>query len=140
MSFQWKDRYNLDIPSIDTQHKKLFEIGARVYDLTVADDNYDHYDEILIIINELLEYTEYHFKYEEELMNKYGYNELSGQQHDHAFYIDKIKSIASKDIDEKQNETLLSLVDFLSQWISSHIVFSDRKYAVYFKENGIEPN
>lgn len=138
MSFQWKDRYNLGIEEIDKQHRKLFDIGVRVYDIATLDDSYDHYDEIMELIDELLAYTEYHFDYEEKLMAKYNYNEYEQQTKDHKFYTDKMKNISSKDIDSDQQKTTLEIVDFLSEWISSHIVFSDRKYASFFKEKGIE--
>lgn len=137
MSFQWKDRYNLGIEEIDKQHKKLFEIGARVYSLATSNDSYDHYDEILGMLNELLEYTEYHFGYEENIMKTYNYVELDQQEKDHVYYVHKIKSIASKDIDADQQKAIVEIVDFLSEWISSHIIFSDRKYAMFFKEKGI---
>jgi len=68
VAFEWKDRYSLNIGEIDKQHKRLFEIGARVYDLAVLNDSYDHYDEIMKTLDELLEYTEYHFRYEENIM------------------------------------------------------------------------
>ncbi|MEG6612338.1 bacteriohemerythrin [Pseudoclostridium thermosuccinogenes] len=137
MAFEWKDRYKLDIEEIDKQHRRLFDIGARVYDLAVLNDSYDHYDEIMQLIGELLDYTEYHFTFEENLLEKYNYGELDKQKQEHEFYVRKIKSISSKDIDEDQKQATLEIVDFLSEWISSHILFSDRKYAVYFKENGI---
>ncbi len=137
MAFEWKDRYNLGIPEIDKQHQKLFEIGARVYDLAMINDDYDHYDEIMELLQELLNYTEYHFRYEEELMSKYQYSDIGQQKDDHNFYVQKIKSISSRDIDSEQQKTTLEIVDFLSQWISSHITFSDRKYAMEFKAKGI---
>jgi len=137
MAFEWKERYNLGIEEIDKQHKRLFEIGAKVYDIAILNNSFDHYDEIMKVLDELLEYTEYHFKYEEELMKKYDYTDYDQQQHDHTFYVNKIKSISSKDVDNNQHKTIMEIVDFLSEWISSHILFSDRSYANYFKEKGI---
>lgn len=137
MAFEWKERYNLHIEEIDKQHKRLFAIGARVYDLAVLDDSYDHYDEIQEMLNELLEYTEYHFNYEENIMKTHNYTGFTQQLHEHRFYINKIKTISNRDIDEDQHQAVLDIVDFLSEWISSHILFEDRKYAAYFEENGI---
>ncbi len=137
MSFQWKDRYALGIPEIDRQHGKLFEIGTKVYDLALLNDSYDHYDEIMGVLQELLDYTEYHFNYEEELMKTHNYDGIEQQHKDHSFYVLKIKSISSKDIDENQQKTTIEIVDFLSDWISSHILLSDRNYATFFKEKGI---
>lgn len=137
MAFEWKDRYSLDIGVIDEQHKRLFEIGARVYDLASSDDSFDRYDEILEMLNQLLEYTEYHFNYEEGIMQTHKYAALGQQTQQHEFYVKRIKGISSRDIDEDQQKAVLDIVDFLSEWISSHILLEDRKYAAYFKENGI---
>ncbi|MCG8540249.1 MAG: bacteriohemerythrin [Clostridia bacterium] len=137
MSFKWKDRYSLGIPTIDSQHKKLFEIGNRAYELAILNDGHDHYDEIMVIVDELLDYTEYHFEYEEALMKKYGYEHLIHQHKEHNFYIDKIKNISEENVDADQQKAILDILDFLSQWISSHILISDRKYADYFKEKGL---
>jgi len=137
VAFEWKDRYSLDIGEIDKQHKRLFEIGARVYDLAVLNDSYDHYDEIMETLNELIEYTEYHFRYEENIMRIHNYAGLNQQLREHEFYVSKIKSISGRDIDEDQHQATIDIVDFLSEWIGSHILLEDRKYALYFKENGI---
>src|SRR5690554_5357223 len=106
MAFEWKDRYSLYIGEIDKQHKRLFEIGARVYDLASADDSFDHYDEIQEMLNQLLEYTEYHFNYEEGIMRTHNYTGLGHQTQQHGFYVNKIKSISSRDIDEDQQQAI----------------------------------
>lgn len=137
MSFKWKDRYNLHIPEIDQQHKRLFEIGNEAYELAKLNDGFDHYDEIVYIIDQLLDYTKYHFEYEEKLMKKYEYVGLDHQFKEHTYYVDKIRSFSSQDIDENQQQSVLEILDFLSEWISSHILISDRKYANDFKERGI---
>lgn len=138
MSFQWKERYALGIGEIDRQHKKLFEIGARLFDIASTSSSVDYYDQIIELVDELLDYTEYHFNYEEDLMKKYNYNGFEQQIHEHSYYIQKMKNTSSKKIEIDQKKSTLELIDFLAEWISSHIVFSDRKYADYFKENGIE--
>ena len=68
MYFEWKDEYRTGIEVIDKQHKHLMEIGARIFDLANADDGYDRYDDIMEVLNELRDYTIYHFGYEEKLM------------------------------------------------------------------------
>lgn len=135
MSFKWKEEYCLNIEEIDIQHKKLLEIGEKVYDIAMLDDGYDHYDEIMTVLDELLEYTEYHFGYEEKMLKEKNYKELHDQEEEHYYYIYKIKSIASReDIDDNQRKTILEILDFLSQWITNHIMVSDRKYADYLNQ------
>lgn len=66
--FYWKQEFELGIPSIDEQHKRLLDIGNRINELlTNHDDTDDNYDEIHTVIQELKDYTVYHFKTEEDL-------------------------------------------------------------------------
>lgn len=133
MAFEWKDRYVLGIDEIDSQHKKLFEIGARVYDLALLDDAYDRYDYIMEVIQELLDYTQYHFTYEEALLEKHNYERLAIHKKEHGYFVAKIRSLLTRDIDEEQSKTLQELVEFLSEWISTHITFEDRMYVPVVK-------
>lgn len=134
MSFNWKEEYNLNINEIDKQHKKLMEIGKRAYDIAVIDDGYDRYDETMTIIDELLEYTKYHFEYEENMLKGYNYDHIHDQVEEHGFYVYKINEVASReDIDDNQRKVILEIIDFLSEWISKHINVADRQYAVFLK-------
>lgn len=134
MAFEWKERYNLNIEEIDKQHKKLMEIGKRAYEIAIIDDEYDRYDEIMTILDELLEYTKYHFEYEENMLKEYKYEHIHAQEEEHEYYIYKINQVSSReDIDDNQRKIILEIIDFLSQWISSHIMLEDRKYAIFLK-------
>ncbi|AGX44276.1 bacteriohemerythrin [Clostridium saccharobutylicum] len=134
MAFEWKERYNLNIGEIDKQHKKLMEIGKRAYEIAIIDDEYDRYDEIMTILDELLEYTKYHFEYEENMLKQYKYEHVHAQEEEHEYYIYKINQVSSReDIDDNQRKIILEIIDFLSQWISSHIMLEDRKYAMFLK-------
>ncbi|OOM78012.1 bacteriohemerythrin [Clostridium sp. BL-8] len=133
-AFKWKEEYSLNIEEIDKQHKKLLEIGRRAYDIAVIDDGYDRFDEIMTIIDELLEYTKYHFEYEENMLKKYNYDHIHDQEEEHGFYVYKINEVASReDIDDNQRKVTLEIIDFLSEWISQHINVADRKYALFLK-------
>ncbi|EHJ01200.1 hemerythrin-like metal-binding protein [Clostridium sp. DL-VIII] len=135
-AFQWKEEYNLNIGEIDKQHRKLLEIGRRAYDIAVIDDGYDRYDEIMTIIDELLDYTKYHFEYEEKMLKECNYDHIHTQEEEHGHYVYKMNEVASRDeedIDDNQRKVILELIDFLSEWISKHINVEDRKYALFLK-------
>lgn len=135
-AFEWKEEYSLNIEEIDKQHKKLLEIGREAYDIAVIDDGYDRYDEIMTIIDALLDYTKYHFEYEEKMLKEYNYSHLHDQEEAHGFYVYKMKEVASRDeeeIDDNQRKVVLEIIDFLSEWISTHINIEDRKYALFLK-------
>lgn len=70
--FLWKKEFELGISSIDDQHKRLLEIGNRINDLLINhEEDDDNYDEIFMVIEELKDYTIYHFNTEEELFVNY---------------------------------------------------------------------
>ncbi|MBP2031831.1 hemerythrin [Clostridium algifaecis] len=134
MAFEWNEKYSLNIEEIDNQHKQLMAIGKKAYDIAILDDGYDRYDEIMTIIDELLDYTKYHFEYEENMLKKYNYGHIHEQEEEHGFYIYKINEVASReDLDDNQRKVILEIIEFLSQWITQHIMVADRQYAVFLK-------
>lgn len=137
MYFDWKDEFSVNVAEIDEQHKRLFIIGAKINDLAFAKDEYDHYDEIISVLHGLREYTEYHFDHEEKMMEKYGYEGFEAQKFEHHFVIKKIQKFEKSDIDEKQSDTIINLVTFVSDWISSHILKEDMMYKSFFNSKGV---
>lgn len=137
MYFDWKDEYSIGIELIDKQHRRLFEIGKRIIDLAEAQDGFDHYDEIVEVIQELKEYTVYHFGYEEELMAKFKYENYEKHKFEHFFVVKKIEKFENEDFDEKQDETIMNLVRFIPDWIANHILHEDMSYKDFFISKGV---
>ncbi|MDD2480985.1 MAG: bacteriohemerythrin [Lutispora sp.] len=136
--FRWKDAYSVNIAEINKQHKELFRIGGQIADLVNANDDQDHFDEIMVILQRLEEYTIYHFEYEEKLMEQYGYVETDSHKIEHLFLIKKLKKFENKDIDTEQKEAVVELVTFISDWIAGHILKTDMKYKEFFNSRGLK--
>ena len=130
--FEWKDEYGVNVPEIDKQHRELFRIGRKIAELVMLEDDDDHFDEIMTILAELKDYTMYHFRFEENLMGKYGYSDIDRHKIEHLFLTRKIEKFESQDIDERQSEAINELVRFISDWISGHILKTDMKYREFF--------
>jgi hemerythrin len=135
--FEWKSSYSVKVKDIDEQHIKLFEIGTKLFDIASLKDDFDHYDEIIEILKELMDYTEYHFSFEEELMEKAGYEDFEMHKIEHDFFIKKVKRLGKLDIDNDQKEAMLKIVAFVADWITSHILKTDGQYITFFNERGI---
>lgn len=135
--FKWNEQFSCSIPVIDTQHRKLFEIGARIYETATLNDEFDHYDELTQTIQELVDYTQYHFSYEENLMQKCNYENFHTHKIEHDFFVKKLQRIARKDLEENQGQTLLEIVNFVADWISGHIMDSDMKYRECLIKSGV---
>lgn len=132
MIFKWNERFCMGIEEINKQHKRLFEIGSELYELVLLRDGEDNYDEIVRLIYDLKDYTIYHFNYEEQLMDKYGYIGMKEHKQEHNSFIDKISELEYKDIDMGQKKVMLEIIDFIANWITNHILKTDSKYKDVF--------
>jgi len=136
MSFKWKEDYSCNTLDIDTQHKKLLEIGDRIVDLAMGSQDSDYYDQIMEVLVELKDYTVYHFGFEEKLMDKYGYYKSEEHKFEHLFFIKKVEKIERKDIDGQQQEAIMALLKFVADWVTSHIMLQDKEFGAFLKTVG----
>ncbi len=128
--FEFTDDYRTDIDFVDDEHKKLFEIIERTYDVINNPFLADKYDSIVSIIAELKDYTELHFKDEEDYMEKIGYEGLAAQKLAHESFVERLTEIDMEEVDDSQHEYLCELIDFLLGWLKNHILKMDKKIPV----------
>lgn len=124
--YEMKPEYYVGIDFIDEEHAKLFSIADRAYELLTDDFIPDKYDYIMDVVQELKDYTKYHFKHEEEYMNSIGYKRILSQKVAHDDFIEKINEINPYALDENQKKVLLDLLDFLNTWLVEHIYKKDK--------------
>lgn len=122
----WKDEYAIGVDIIDAQHKHLFEIGNSAYQLLRDDFCIDKYDGVIQVIEDLREYTKFHFKTEEEYMLKIKYNKYFSQKVEHDDFIQKIEEINFNDIDEDPKKYLEDILTFIFNWTLEHILHKDK--------------
>ena len=58
----WSENFSVNIEVIDNQHKELFDILDSCYELLLKNHDDDKYDKIIAILEQLKDYTIYHFK------------------------------------------------------------------------------
>ncbi len=127
---KWSDDYAIGVPEIDAQHKQLFVIANEMYELLKNELITDKYNSIVDIINELRDYTGYHFKAEEEYMKSIGYKRLLSQIAAHHDFLEKMAAIDLTKIDNGQNQYLLEMLDFVCNWLVNHIIKEDKQITV----------
>lgn len=125
---KWKDEYKLGVVELDEQHKELFVIADKAYELLKDEYSIDKFDHIVMILQELKEYAIYHFNVEEKYMQSINYKKMFSHKVIHDDFIKKIESIKLEEIDENQEKRLLEIVDFIVDWIVQHILKQDREY------------
>ncbi len=131
----WDDKkYSVSIPSIDIQHKKLVDLINKLHNGMMTGTAKSLIKEIII---ELVDYTKTHFKYEEELLIKCGYDEFGQHKRIHESFIDRIVDFQGQYL---KGEILLSIdiINFLRDWLMNHIAGSDKKYSETMISKGIK--
>jgi hemerythrin-like metal-binding domain len=124
--FEMKEEYKIGIGIIDEQHKRLFELADEAYTLLKDDFAIDKYDRILGIVDDLKEYTKFHFKTEEDYMESINYKRLFSQKVEHIDFIKKLDTIDFRQVDDNQDETLVRMLGFLNDWLVNHINGTDK--------------
>lgn len=111
----------------DREHKELFRLIGKVNNLVRDGVDASQCDEILKILEELKDYTEFHFSDEEEYMESIHYEGLEAQKRAHRAFVYKLEGIEKKDMEEQPQEYMQSLVEFLLGWLINHILYTDKK-------------
>ncbi|MDH5473315.1 MAG: bacteriohemerythrin [Gammaproteobacteria bacterium] len=126
---EWKDAYSVGHKDIDLDHKKLL---GMINHLQTAVHYQTDEDSIENTLNELIEYTKYHFSREEKIMQDHNYPGLDEHKQEHAQMVDQV----TKFIDEyrvDKTRTIDNVLQFLKSWLINHINGSDQKYRPYLK-------
>lgn len=124
----WMEEFNVGIASIDEQHRQLVEIINQLDEAVAIGSEQKHIAELMTA---LINYAEYHFKHEEDLMASVDYDrknfaEHRNQHQDFTAQIHRAQQIA---VTNPESITR-SLLDFLVDWLCSHILGVDKKMAM----------
>lgn len=132
--FAFTSKYMTGIAEIDEEHRQLFRMVKETNEVIHDDTLYDKYDQIVYVVNRLKDYTKEHFKHEEAYMEKVGYAGLNAQREAHQAFCDKLAEIHLDDVDNNQQEYLESLIEFLLNWLSVHILHMDKDIGNYLSD------
>ena len=131
MAIAWDTSLSTGIDDIDDDHKKLLD----VINVLGTDDDKSR-EELTAILNDLVDYTRYHFSREEEMMEQHGYESLEKHQEEHGFFVAKLMDLGEMLESEELSITRTEASAFLSMWLTRHIRWSDFDYVSCVKGNG----
>ena len=133
-SIQWGDTLLTHIGDMDEQHKNLIDIMNKLHESFNSKTHGEMEKESLV---KLIEYTDYHFSTEADLMKKYDYPETASHIELHKTFITKMKELCNKHLVEKK-EVSQEVVLFLTSWLFNHIMEVDKKLGNFLREKGVE--
>lgn len=120
----WNDEFTVGVPSIDDQHRHLFEVVNTLDEAIEKHRGQRVMDEVL---RELVGYTQEHFAFEEKLMAEAGYPDLAAHQAKHRQIIQKIERF-EYELNIEGHRISREVRDFLQHWLMTHIAEEDKAY------------
>lgn len=124
--FEMKEEYLIGVKEIDEEHERLFQIAQEAYEVLKDEFVADKFDHIAAILQRLKEYTVQHFADEEAYMMRIGYKKLLSHKVEHMEFIEKLEGYDLENIDENQEAALVSILEFLGDWLVNHILERDK--------------
>jgi hemerythrin-like metal-binding protein len=121
--FTWNDSYSVGNDEIDGHHRILFDIVSRLYDKATAIDDLQAFKAIL---NELDDYSKYHFKAEESLMRKVDYYDIEKHIYMHNYFIARVDDITRR-IAKGNVDACQEIIFFIGNWLKHHVIEEDKR-------------
>ncbi|MCB9060142.1 MAG: hemerythrin family protein [Halobacteriovoraceae bacterium] len=119
----WGPELDVNVPSMNEQHKQILSLMNELYDLHHKNS---HYDEMFPVLEKLVHTTQSHFKDEEAYMKSINFEGLEPHKLIHE---NLLKDLSEHLMNFKVTRRLDdSFFTFLKVWLSAHIKGIDKKY------------
>ncbi len=127
--WSWDSSLSVGIEVIDEQHRRIVDY---MNDLDTAhfEKNREKVSEVLL---GLVDYTETHFVFEEDLMDKSGYPLSDTHKEVHKTFIAHINEFVEQH--ESGKDITRKLMSELQIWLTNHINYDDKDFAPYVKKS-----
>jgi hemerythrin len=124
----WDDRYAVGVRDLDDQHRGIFDTLNRLHDAILADRGAERLTET---IDFMLGYTVKHFIAEEAHMAAIGFPGLAEHKEEHAMLLWQTEEYLHAFRNEPSSAKADELARFLIEWLTHHILGTDKRYAVH---------
>lgn len=129
----WSDDFATGNAGIDDDHRRLL---ALFNEFSLAVNAGKGEAVIRGVLDDLVDYTHYHFAREELLMQESDYPDYARHKKMHDTFIRQVDDVGSHlSVGTELGAFLLS---FLAKWLSGHILGADRHLGRYLERGGIE--
>jgi hemerythrin len=131
---EWNESFSVNVKSMDEQHVRLVKMIGALDDAMLQGKGVEVLGRLF---NGLIAYTVEHFKAEEELMRENDYPEFEEHRAKHEAMTAQVLKLQSE-FRESKVAISSKVMSFLTDWLTKHIMGTDKKYGVYL--NGIGVN
>ncbi|MFY9646956.1 MAG: bacteriohemerythrin [Terriglobales bacterium] len=130
----WNDRLSVGIASIDKEHQKLVGLLNDFYDAVQTGKGKESLASVLAA---LIDYTKIHFANEEQLFAKTGYPDAAAHKKAHDDLTHQVVEIQNKYLQGASTTLSVETLNFLKNWLLTHIQGTDKKYSPHLASRGI---
>ncbi|MHA1480435.1 MAG: bacteriohemerythrin [Candidatus Thorarchaeota archaeon] len=128
---EWSNSLSVGVNLIDEQHKMLIQ---KIADLAEAVNKTQGAEKILKTLGFMVEYTDFHFSAEEELMKEHDYPEKESHLKQHAQFIQMLKNLEDDFEEEGATSALSTSINtYLINWLINHIQKVDVEFGAFLK-------
>lgn len=132
--FFWNDDLSVRNRFIDNDHRHLIGLLNSVYDAM----NEGKGPEVVgPVLDDLIQYTQSHFKREENVMRRLHYAEYAAHKEEHDRLTEKALEMQRKFLSGETKLTV-DLLQFLFDWLFDHIIKVDTKLALAIRQEEAE--
>ncbi len=141
---KWDEKYSVKVAELDDQHKQIIYLInklSKVYRNSLNEGTLSttvkELETQFYVLEELIKYTLYHFETEEKYMIKYQYPGYDFHKKEHENLTSKVKSIKN-DFEMGKAINSENIIMFLWEWLTKHILESDKQYVLYFDKSNLD--
>ena len=127
----WKDVYAVGNEELDDQHMRLFSLINMLYRAWVYGNEVTVLGEMF---DDMLSYTVYHFRREEELLAASKFPQLKEHQLQHKRLQDQVLAFHGRNLSGSEaNQLTTEVSEFLRSWMTVHVLDRDLRYKTIFR-------
>jgi hemerythrin len=132
--FYWRDDYSTNVKEMDDHHKELFERANKLSEVICINEEKSAVEDAL---NFLIDYAEYHFSEEENLLKQHNYTNYEFHREKHETLMKEILELKEKINSNYLEMDIEVLIDFFKHWIIEHILAEDKEYGPFLNLKGV---
>ena len=121
--------------AIDEQHIRWIELINAVYNSLASGSSKE---KLGMVLKDLVDYTVWHFGFENKMMNTYDYPEKDSHMKLHRDFIAEIKKLEER-YESGEDIMGVNVLEFLKNWLSDHIMKIDTRLGAYLESQGAKP-
>ncbi|MGA3080077.1 MAG: bacteriohemerythrin [Terracidiphilus sp.] len=131
--FTWGPKYSVGVDTIDKQHQGLVEALNELHAAMIKGQANAVTGPLL---QKLVKYTREHFATEERMMSSTRYPGLAQHRIKHQDLTRQVEEFAGR-FERGEISVNVHLMNFLRDWLSTHILKEDREYGPWLNQHGL---